>query len=99
MALKKAITVSGMGFVSGAGVVVKTGNTTTTTPPLYIKVESVAGDKANIKAAVTFKDEATGEHLMRKEYNFVPSMDSGNFIAQAYGHLKTLPEFAGAADC
>jgi hypothetical protein len=99
MALKKAITVSGMGFVSGVGVVVKTGDTTTTTPPLYIKVESVFGDKANVKASVTFTNETTNEQLMRKEYNFVPSMDSGNFIAQAYGHLKTLPEFAGAADC
>jgi hypothetical protein len=99
MALKKAIIVSGMGFVSSVGIVVKTGDTTTTTPPLYIKVESVAGGKANIAAAVTFKDEATGEYLMRKEYNFVPRMDNGNFIAQAYGHLKTLPEFAGAADC
>jgi hypothetical protein len=99
MALKKAITVSGMGFVSGVDIVVKTGETTTTTPPLYIKVETVAGDKASIKAAVTFKDEATGEYLMRKDYNFAPSMDGGNFIAQAYLHLKSLPEFDGAADC
>jgi len=99
MALKKAITVSGMGFVSGIDMVVKTGTATATTPPLYIKVESVTGDKASIKAAVTFKDEATGEHLMRKDYNFAPSMDGGNFIAQAYLHLKSLPEFAGAADC
>lgn len=99
MALKKAITVTGMGFVSGIGIVVKTGETTTTTPPLYIKVESVAGDKANVKTSVTFKDEATGEYLMRKDYNFAPSMDGGNFIAQAYTHLKTLPEFAGAVDC
>ena len=99
MALKKAITVSGMGFISGIGIVVKTGETTTITPPLYIKVESVAGDKANIKAAVTFKDEATGEYLMRKDYNLAPNMDSGNFIAQAYAYLKTLPEFANATDC
>ena len=99
MALKKAITVSGMGFVSGVGIVVKTGETTATTSPLYIKVESVTGDKANVNAVVTFKDETTNEYLMRKEYNFVPNMDSGNFIAQAYVHLKTLPEFAGAIDC
>jgi hypothetical protein len=26
-------------------------------------------------------------------------MDSGNFIAQTYAYLKTLPEFAGATDC
>lgn len=99
MALKKAITVSGMGFVSGVGIVVKTGDATATTSPLYIKVESITGDKANVNAIVTFKDETINEYLMRKEYNFVPNMDSGNFIAQAYVHLKTLPEFAGAIDC
>jgi hypothetical protein len=99
MALKKSLVIFGVGFISSVGIVVKTGETTITTPPLYIKVESVAGDKANIKAAVTFKDETTGEHLMRKDYNFAPSMDSGNFIAQTYAYLKTLPEFAGATDC
>jgi hypothetical protein len=99
MALKKAITVSGIGFVSGVDIVVKTGNTTATTSPLYIKVESVFGDKANIKASVTFTDETTNEKLMRKDFSFVPSMDGGNFIAQAYNHIKTLPEFAGATDC
>jgi len=99
MAIKKAITVSGIGFVSGVDIVVKTGNTTATTPPLYIKVEFVSGDKANVKASVTFTDETTNEQLMRKDYSFVPSMDGGNFIAQAYNYLKTLPDFAGAVDC
>ena len=88
-----------MGFVSGLDIVVKTGETFATTPPLYIKVESLAGDKVKVKASVTFTDETTGDQLMRKEYHFAPSMNDGNFIAQAYAHLKTLPEFAGAADC
>jgi hypothetical protein len=99
MAIKKAITVSGIGFVSGVDIVVKTGNAIATTPPLYIKVESVSGDKANIKASVTFTDETTNEQLVRKDYSFVPNMDGGNFIAQAYNYLKTLPDFAGAVDC
>jgi hypothetical protein len=32
-------------------------------------------------------------------YNFVPSLEGANFIAQAYEYLKTLPEFKGATDC
>jgi hypothetical protein len=99
MALKKAITVSGMSFVSGVGIVVQTGNATTTTPPLYIKVESVAGDKIKIKASVTFKNEETNEYLMQKDFSFAPNMNGSNFIAQSYLHLKSLPEFANAVDC
>jgi hypothetical protein len=30
---------------------------------------------------------------------FFPSLEGNNFIAQAYEHLKTLPEFEGAEDC
>jgi hypothetical protein len=99
MAIKKALVISGVGFISSLDVVVKTGEATITTPLLYIKVESVSGDKANVQATVTFKDDATDEQLMQKNYSFVPNMDSGNFIAQAYHYVKTLPEFAGATDC
>lgn len=99
MALKKVITVSGTSFVSGVDMVVKTGTATATTAPLYIKVVAVLGDKASVRASVTFTDEAANEQLLCKDYNFAPSMDGGNFIAQAYNHLKTLPDFAGATDC
>jgi hypothetical protein len=99
MALKKAITVSGTSFVSGVDMVVKTGTATATTQPLYIKVVAVSGDKAMIRASVTFTDETANEQLLCKDYNFAPNMDGGNFISQAYLHLKSLPEFAGAADC
>lgn len=63
---------------------------------VYIKVQSVSGSKESLTATVLFSGENfTG----KKNYIFVPSMDSENFIAQAYAHLKTLPEFAGATDC
>lgn len=35
------------------------------------------------------------ENVLSCAYN----IDGGNPIAQAYEHLKTLPEFAGATDC
>jgi hypothetical protein len=31
--------------------------------------------------------------------DFIPDMEGGNFIKQAYLYLKTLPEFADAVDC
>lgn len=99
MALKKAITVTGTSFVHGVDIIVNTGNTTTTTPPLYIKVESVTGDKTKIKAYVTFTDQTTSAQLISKNYYFAADMDGGNFIAQAYLYLKTLPEFSGAINC
>jgi hypothetical protein len=66
----------------------------------YIKVIQVSGDKNNLitKIAAT-KSSNTGEFVWQKEYEFVPNMNSSNFIAQAYEHLKTLPEFAGAINC
>lgn len=99
MALKKSISIAGMGFVSSLGIVVETGETTASTPPLYIKVESVSGDKSNIKAFVTFTDEEKNQQIIRKDYSFVPNMQGDNFIRQAYQHLKTLPEFENAMDC
>jgi hypothetical protein len=30
---------------------------------------------------------------------FTHNLAGKNFIAQAYDHMKTLPEFAGATDC
>jgi hypothetical protein len=99
MALKKSMVVSGTSFISGSGFVLEKGEVTDTTPPLYIKVETVSGDKSNIKALATFSDESTNARVMHKEYVFAPNLNGGNFIAQAYEHLKTLPEFAGATDC
>jgi len=62
----------------------------------YIKVMSVTGFKDSASAQVSF---ASSKANGLKTYSFVPNMDGKNFIAQAYEHLKTLPEFAGAEDC
>jgi hypothetical protein len=66
----------------------------------YIRVSHVAGNKNEIVANVIFhKDDANGESFKAGSYKFTPNMDGGNFIAQAYEHLKTLPEFSSAMDC
>jgi hypothetical protein len=62
----------------------------------YIKVESVRGSKSSVYCSVSFKGEKVE---IVKIFDFEPKMNDVNFIAQAYNHLKTLPEFAGAIDC
>lgn len=98
MALKKSITITGSSLVSGQGMVVNTGPSTVTTNPLYIKVEKVSGGKDSVRANVSYIDVETKDKITDKTFDFAPKMDGGNFIAQAYEHLKSLPEFAGAED-
>jgi hypothetical protein len=62
----------------------------------YIKVEQVFGSKNAVVADVLFSGE---ESEFRRRYEFTPDMEGGNFIKQAYEHLKTLSEFEGAKDC
>lgn len=64
----------------------------------YVKVISVSGNKNQVTALVSFSG---GETHLEKTYAVPVSVNDGakNFIAQAYAHLKTLPEFAGAEDC
>jgi hypothetical protein len=69
-------------------------------PNAYIKVQAVSGGKDQMVADVIFfKDSAEGKRLKNAGYVFKPMLDGDNFIKQAYTHLKTLPEFAGAQDC
>jgi hypothetical protein len=64
----------------------------------YVKVANISGNKNQINASVTFTSDA---QQFTKQYQIPVSteIDSANFIAQAYAHLKTLEEFAGAEDC
>jgi hypothetical protein len=68
------------------------------TAPFYINIECVVGDKESIKAIVKFSCDS---NVFHKQYQIPVSVgsESKNFIAQAYEHLKTLPEFADAIDC
>jgi len=68
--------------------------------PCYIKVDGFNGTKSEILFHVVFrKNTADGEFVKHTHYQMVPDLESpDNFIKQAYEHLKTLPEFAGATD-
>ena len=67
----------------------------------YCKISSIAGDKFVLTIRILVIDQKLSRVLFEQSYNFVPSIEYGaeNFIAQAYTHLKSLPEFAGATDC
>ena len=65
----------------------------------YWKVVKVSGNKLRCDVVVDVRKENNGSFIESQSFSFTPSMDGLNFIAQAYEHLKTLPEFAGATDC
>ena len=65
----------------------------------YCKVLRVLGTKDDLSFDVNVLDEKDGKSYQVLSFQFTPDMDGGNFIAQAYEHLKTQPEFANAIDC
>lgn len=95
MALSKNLTFSGRSFIEtpvgrlDAGEKIVNMNA-------YVKVERVTASKDSASVDVSFTE---GEKKTSSSYTFKPNLDGGNFIKQAYDHLKTLPEFASAQDC
>lgn len=65
----------------------------------YCKITNIIGSKEQIKFTLTVINKKSNIIFKESIYKFVPNMDGGNFIKQAYEHLKTLPEFVGATDC
>ena len=65
----------------------------------YIKIEKLDGNKEQIGINVSFYRKLNEQIIDNKNYLFTPLLEGKNFIAQAYEHLKTLPDFAGAVDC
>jgi hypothetical protein len=66
----------------------------------YHRIDRIEGGKSKmIICLALYKSQEEQKLLLNKTYQFVPSLSGNNFFAQAYEHLKTLPEFAGAVDC
>lgn len=66
----------------------------------YCKVVNINGNKNSIAVTVwimTRNDIADPVTVFSSR--FEPLLTGENIIAQAYMHLKTLPEFADAEDC
>ena len=65
----------------------------------YIKVSMVEVNKNEGMATVSFFDKPNGKLLQSVIYAVPHDLNGSNALAQAYNHLKTMPEFAGATDC
>jgi hypothetical protein len=63
---------------------------------LYVKVNLVEATKEDGLAHLLVSNNGFAQMQNRA---FKINLNGKNFIAQAYDHLKTLPEFAGAIDC
>jgi hypothetical protein len=63
----------------------------------YWKIEKLEGGKDAMRLEVCAS--INSQRVQSFMSAFTPTLDGENFIAQAYEHLKTLPEFAGATDC
>lgn len=65
----------------------------------YIKVMHIYGTKDLLNAHVGVYVQKDGAQLESKAFEFPLSLDGKNFIAQAYDHIKTLPDFENSKDC
>ena len=67
----------------------------------YLRVEGIRLEtKTNLVFRVrSYKDDSGVSHFADVEYSCAYDLEGTNPIAQAYEHLKTLPEFNDAEDC
>lgn len=66
----------------------------------YHRVEGIRLiGKTTIKFHVRSVKNETSPHFADAEFEAAYDLNGANPLAQAYAHLKTLPEFAGAVDC
>jgi hypothetical protein len=66
----------------------------------YHRVEGTQVSKDKLTFHVrSYKDNSGLPHFADASFNCVYDIAGSNPIAQAYAHLKTLPEFDGATDC
>ena len=95
MALKLKISTTAPAWADVDGVRVSLGNQPVRVE-LYVKVNLVEATKEDGVAHLLVSNNESAQ-MQRKDFKI--NLDGKNFIAQAYDHLKTLPEFAGAEDC
>ena len=99
MALRIIETITGKSFVNVGGIPVETGAETSAEVSEYVQIRDIKASKVEVAARVFFVNEESGSLVREQFYTFQPDLEGPNFIAQAYEHLKTLPEFADAEDC
>lgn len=89
MALSKNLEVSPLGV-----------STSVVVENAYFKITDIKGGKKAITVSVKgYENSEASVSFYENSFVFQPALEGSNFIAQAYEHLKTLPEFADAVDC
>jgi hypothetical protein len=73
--------------------------TNVTFPDCYVRVTFVESTKESSKVTYGIFNASKEDLLSKREFISSHNLDSKNFIAQEYDHMKTMPEFAGAIDC
>jgi hypothetical protein len=68
-------------------------------PSAYHRVWNVSLSKESISFGLSVHADAGGEMLSSTAHECEYDIDGENPIRQAYMHIKTLPDFAGATDC
>lgn len=69
-----------------------------TSANVYWRVTNISGNKDVVSYIIEgYKNDT---QIFGYSFSFTPDVSSGssNFIAQAYAHAKTLPEFSGSED-
>ena len=67
---------------------------------VYHRVEGTVVSKDKLAFQVrSYKDNSGFPHFADSSFECAYDIEGDNPIKQAYKHLKTLPEFAGATDC
>lgn len=65
----------------------------------YVRVASYYGTKDSLNFHVDMCKLPEDPALVSQSFSCALALDGGNPIAQAYNHLKTLPEFSNAVNC
>lgn len=64
----------------------------------YLKVSQYGGDKEKLNFEVDYKAASDQLPLKKEQFTCSLNLNGNNPVAQAYEHLKTLPEFSAAED-
>jgi hypothetical protein len=66
----------------------------------YCRVDNIViNAKTNMSFLLKVYADKTAKEIQSDVFRCAYEIDGANPLAQAYNHLKTLPEFAGAFDC
>ncbi|WP_295539303.1 hypothetical protein [uncultured Pseudacidovorax sp.] len=101
MGLRQDATITSSAYLTADGRVYYGEERSTTIPDAYLRVESITGKKdgMDITVAIYTKEEERLVLQSHRVHPFAPDLSSDrNFFAQAYEHIKSLPEYQGATD-